>query len=155
MKKSLCGRILQAGVIGSALALLMLAGRFLPMYMRHITDVRPELSGWYSWGILLGWILALPVFYALVQLWRIFAHAGGRRSIQRGQRGPFCANMEACRAGYRPCCLVRLGAYTDPNNAAIFDDDGINAAVRRRVELGCVLCFKRADAKRSYDARGK
>jgi len=89
MKKSLCSRILQAGVIGSALAVLMLAGRFLPMYMRHITDVQPELSGWYSWGILLGWILALPVFYALVQLWRIFATLAGGEVFSEANAGRF------------------------------------------------------------------
>ncbi|MCI6376439.1 MAG: DUF2975 domain-containing protein [Clostridiales bacterium] len=89
MKRTLCGRILQAGVIGTALAVLVIAGRFLPMYMRHIADVRPELSGWYGWGILLGWVLALPVLYALVQLWRIFATLAGKEVFSLTNAGRF------------------------------------------------------------------
>ena len=139
MKKSLCGRILQAGVIGSALAVLMVSGRFLPMYMRHIVDVRPELSGWYSWGILLGWMLALPVLYALIQLWRIFGTLGGDKIFSLTNAGRFARmwKLAALDTGLVAIMgLVLLATQTTP----LFLMLTVSALLFAGA-LSCAVCF--------------
>lgn len=155
MKKSLCGRILQAGVIGSALALLMLAGRFLPMYMRHITDVRPELSGWYSWGILLVGYWRCRFSTRSYSYGAYLPRLAGGEVFSVANAGRFAQIWKLAALDTGLVALLGLVLILTQTTPPFLMIDGINAAVRRRVELGCVLCFKRADAKRSYDARGK
>lgn len=64
--------LLKAVLIVSACAILITAVNLLPMYMRHVVEVMPELSGWYGWIIAYGWLLAIPALLALALMWLVF-----------------------------------------------------------------------------------
>lgn len=72
MKRATVAWILKAVLILTALGVLLAAGVFLPMYMKHVAHAKPELAFTSPWVIAYGWLLALPVFVCFVLLWRVF-----------------------------------------------------------------------------------
>ena len=78
-----------AGLLRSALALwagavLTAATCFVPGFMRHICTVRPELAGWYGWGVAFGRLLAVMMLCAFGFLWRVVGTvAQGRAFVRR------------------------------------------------------------------------
>ena len=76
MKRTMVAWLLKLVLVICAAGILLAAGLLLPAYMRHITQVKPEIDGWYGWMIAYGWLLALPALGAVALMWRVFSTVG-------------------------------------------------------------------------------
>ena len=69
MKNTTVAGLLRAALALWTAAVLTAAAYFVPVFMRHICAVRPELAGWYGWGVAFGWLLAAMMLWAFMLLW--------------------------------------------------------------------------------------
>lgn len=84
MKRTTVAWMLKAVLLVCACGALLAAGYLLPNYLGHVREVRPELTGWYGWGMAFGWLLTVPALLALALLWRVLD------TLAAGE--PFCAD---------------------------------------------------------------
>ena len=70
MKNTTVAGLLRAALALWTAAVLTATAYFVPVFMRHICAVRPELAGWYGWGVAFGWLLAAMMLWAFLLLWR-------------------------------------------------------------------------------------
>ena len=80
MKNTTVAGLLRAALALWTAAVLTAAAYFVPVFMRHICAVRPELAGWYGWGVAFGWLLAAMMLWAFMLLWRVMRVVAGRRA---------------------------------------------------------------------------
>lgn len=71
MKNTTVAGLLRAALALWTAAVLTAAAYFVPVFMRHICAVRPELAGRYGWGVAFGWLLAAMMLWAFLLLWRV------------------------------------------------------------------------------------
>lgn len=64
MKNTTVAGLLRAALALWTAAVLTATAYFVPVFMRHICAVRPELAGWYGWGVAFGWLLAAMMLWA-------------------------------------------------------------------------------------------
>ena len=94
MKNTTVAGLLRAALALWTAAVLTAAAYFVPVFMRHICAVRPELAGWYGWGVAFGWLLAAMMLVG------IFAGCGGTGDGDRRTRAGICAQKcHALQAG--------------------------------------------------------
>ncbi len=84
MKNTTVAGLLRSVLVLWAGAVLTAAACFVPGFMRHVCAVRPELAGWYGWGVAFGWLLAVVMLCAFGFLWRVVGTvAQGRAFVHR------------------------------------------------------------------------
>lgn len=81
MKRPMVAWLLKLVLVICAAGIVLAAGLLLPSYMRHVAQVKPELSGWYGWIVAFGWLLAIPALAATALLWQVFSTIGNNTSF--------------------------------------------------------------------------
>lgn len=81
MKRSTVTLLLKGVLVLCALMVAVCAFVFLPIYMGHVAEVRPDLSAWYGWMIAFGVAVALPVWFAIGVMWRVFDDIAAGRAF--------------------------------------------------------------------------
>ena len=72
MKLSTASVLLKIVLVISTIAVAFVVFWCVPVYMRHVIDVRPDLAGWDYWMRAYALLVGLPVWAAIAILWRIF-----------------------------------------------------------------------------------
>lgn len=83
MKNTTVAGLLRAALALWTAAVLTATAYFVPVFMRHICAVRPELAGRYGWGVAFGWLLAAMMLWAFLLLWRVMGTVAQGRAFVR------------------------------------------------------------------------
>ena len=89
MKLTTASILLKVVLVVSALVLGAVAFWFVPMYMAHVIQVRPDLAAWDYWMRGYALLVALPVWAVMVLLWRVFGSIPHNNAFSHGNAQAF------------------------------------------------------------------
>lgn len=103
MKNTTVAGLLRAALALWTAAVLTVTAYFVPVFMRHICAVRPELAGWYGWGVAFGWLLAAMMLWAFMLLWRVMGTVAQGRAFVRKNATRFRRVWQLSAASFTLC----------------------------------------------------
>ncbi len=76
MSRKTVSNLLKALVVCTALGVIFAIAVLLPVYLRHVVEVCPELQACFFWSMLFAVVLAVPMGWALTLAWQVFTTIG-------------------------------------------------------------------------------
>lgn len=124
MKNTTVAGLLRAALALWTAAVLTAAACFVPVFMRHICAVRPELAGRYGWGVAFGWLLAAMMLWAFLLLWRVMGTVAQGQAFVRKNATRFRRVWQLSAASFTLCAGTGYFHGPDQYPSALSGVDG-------------------------------